>query len=190
MIKNTEAGAFSSLWPQGICRTCCLGWISDRVVTGNFARVGTECRARSWFCGGRGCRWAWRNRGAGAIKRGKACRDLSFRRGARWPWARPGARAKLAERPLGGARGCGAQAPAQDECWISEAASATSCRTSANWSHLTIWPWSRTHVVFSRAENIFLIKSQMDVQEKRMGNHTIHVSPGSFLKSIVHESEC
>ena len=114
MIKNTEAGAFSSLWPQGICRTCCLGWISDRVVTGNFARVGTECRARSWFCGGRGCRWAWRNRGAGAIKRGKACRDLSFRRGARWPWARPGARAKLAERPLGGARGCGAQAPAQD----------------------------------------------------------------------------
>ena len=42
--------------------------------------MGTECRARSCFCGGRGCRWVWRNRGEGAIKRGKACRDPSFYR--------------------------------------------------------------------------------------------------------------
>ena len=74
-------------------------------------------------------------------------------------------------------------------CWISEAASTTTCYFSKR-SHLTIWPWNRMHVGFSRVENIFLIKSQMDVQEKRMSNDIIHVSPGSFLKSIAHESKC
>ena len=34
----------------------------------------------------------------------------------------------------------------------------------------------------------YFLNQISDVQEKRMSNDIIHVSPGSFLKSIVYES--